>query len=65
VSVGRLGNVKNIYEETAERAHGLARRIDVAAGAGGVPERVGMPTIATLERMERDLGKPAVSAAAG
>jgi len=25
---------------------------------------VGMPTIATLEKMERDLGKPVVSAAA-
>src|SRR5262249_5401867 len=29
VSVGRLENVTNIYEETAERAYGLARRVDV------------------------------------
>src|SRR5438552_3562193 len=42
VSVGRLENVKNIYEETAERAYGLARRPDVplqasaeASGARG------------------------------
>jgi maleate isomerase len=64
VSVGRLENVKNIYEETAERAHGLARRIDVPQAQAVFLSGVGMPTLATLERMERDLGKPAVSAAA-
>ena len=63
-SVGRLENVKNIYEETAERAYGLARRIDVPQAQAVFLSGVGMPTIATLERMERDLGKPAVSAAA-
>ena len=64
VSVGRLENVKNIYEETAERAHGLARKIDVPQAQAVFLSGLGMPTIATLERMERDLGKPAVSAAA-
>jgi maleate cis-trans isomerase len=64
VSVGRLENVKNIYEETAERAHGLARRIDVPQAQAVFLSGVGMPTIATLEKMERDLGKPVVSAAA-
>src|SRR5207237_5800023 len=64
VSVGRLENVKNIYEETAERAHGLARRVDVPQAQAVFLSGVGVPTIATLERMERDLGKPAVSAAA-
>jgi len=64
VSVGRLENVKNIYEETAERAHGLARRIDVPQAQAVFLSGVGMPTIASLARMERDLGKPAVSAAA-
>src|SRR5258706_11915963 len=64
VSVGRLENVKNIYEETAERAHGLARRIEVPHAPALFLSGVGMPTIATLERMERDLGKPVVSAAA-
>src|SRR3977135_1980420 len=63
VSVGRLENVKNIYEETAERARGLARRIDVPQAQAVFLSGVGMPTIATLERMERDLGKPVVSAA--
>ncbi len=64
VSVGRLENVKNIYDETAERAHGLARRIDVPQAQAVFLSGVGMPTIASLARMERDLGKPAVSAAA-
>jgi maleate isomerase len=64
VSVGRLENVNNIYDETAERAHGLARRVDVPQAQAVFLSGVGMPTIATLERMERDLGKPVVSAAA-
>src|SRR2546427_3581390 len=59
VSVGRLQNVKNIYEETAERAHGLARRIDVPQAQAVFLSGVGMPTIASLARMERDLGQPA------
>src|SRR5438309_28415 len=53
-----------LYEETAERAHGLARRIDVPQAQAVFLSGVGMPTIASLARMERDLGKPAVSAAA-
>src|SRR2546421_433765 len=45
VSVGRLENVKNIYEETAERAHGLARRIDVPqAQAVFLPAEKSSPT---------------------
>jgi maleate cis-trans isomerase len=64
VSVGRLENVKNIYEETAERAYGLARKVDVPQAQAVFLSGVGMPTIATLERMERDLRKPVVSAAA-
>src|SRR5207249_8747518 len=64
LSVGRLENVKNIYDETAERAHALARRVDVPQAQAVFLSGVGMPTIATLERMERELGKPVVSAAA-
>jgi maleate isomerase len=63
-SVGRLENVKNIYEETAERAYALARRIDVPQAQAVFLSGVGMPTLATLDKMERDLGKPVVSAAA-
>src|SRR5207244_7455906 len=64
VSVGRLDNVKNIYEETAERAYGLARKVDVPQAQAVFLSGVGMPTLAALEHMERDLGKPCVSAAA-
>ena len=64
VSVGRLENVKNIYEETAERAYGLARKVDVPQAQAVFLSGVGMPTLAALEHMERDLGKPCVSAAA-
>jgi maleate cis-trans isomerase len=63
-SVARLDNVKNIYDETAERAYGLARKVDVPQAQAVFLSGVGMPTLATLEQMERDLGKPVVSAAA-
>ena len=64
VSVGRLDHVKNIYDETAERAYGLARKIDVPQAQAVFLSGVGMPTLATLQQMEDDLGKPVVSAAA-
>jgi maleate cis-trans isomerase len=64
VSAGRLDNVKNIYDETAERAYGLARKIDVPQAQAVFLSGVGMPTLATLQQMEDDLGKPVVSAAA-
>ena len=64
VSEGRLEGVVNIYDETAARAHELARRIDVPAAQAVFLSGLGMPTVATLEAMERDLGKPVISAAA-
>ena len=64
VSHGNLENVKNIYDETAARAHELARRIDVPEAQAVYLSGLGMPTIAELDAMERDLGKPVVSAAA-
>jgi len=63
VNHARLDNVKNIYEETAERAWELARKVDVPKAEAVFLSGVGMPTIATLARMEKDLGKPAVSSA--
>jgi maleate isomerase len=63
-SVARLDNVKNIYEETAERAYSLARKVDVPQAQAVFLSGVGMPTLATLEKMERDLRKPVISAAA-
>ena len=64
VSEGRLEGVTNIYDETAARARELARRVDAPAAQAVFLSGLGMPTVATLEAMERDLGKPVVSAAA-
>ncbi len=64
VGVGRLENVKNIYEETSARARELARNVDVPQAQAVFLSGVGMPTIAALEAIESDLGKPCVSAAA-
>ncbi len=64
VSEGRLEGVANIYDETAARARELARRVDVPAAQAVFLSGLGLPTVATLAAMERDLGKPVVSAAA-
>ncbi len=64
VSEGRLEGVTNIYDETAARARELARRVDVPAAQAVFLSGLGMPTVATLAAMERDLGKPVVSAPA-
>jgi maleate isomerase len=63
VSHGRLDNVRNIYEETPERAYRLARAIDKDDVEAVFLSGSGMPTISILETLERDLGKPAISAA--
>ena len=63
VSEGRLEGVTNIYDETAARARELAQAVDVPTAQAVFLSGLGMPTIATLEAMERDLGKPVVSAA--
>jgi len=62
-SFGNLDDVKNIYEETPERAYALARRVDVRDAEGLFISGVGMPSIDVLERLERELGKPVISAA--
>lgn len=61
---GRLENVRNIYDETPERAAGLARRVDSADADAVFLSGVGMPTIAVLESLEQELGKPVISSAA-
>jgi maleate isomerase len=63
VAWGSLDNVKNIYEETPERACALARRVDVPEAQAVFMSGVGMPTIGVLGKLERDLGKPAISSA--
>jgi maleate cis-trans isomerase len=63
VSLGSLDNVKNIYEETPERAYALARRVDAPDAEAVFLSGLGMPSIDVLERLERELGKPVFSAA--
>jgi maleate isomerase len=63
VSHGRLENVSNIYDETPERAYQLGRSIDRDDVEAIFLSGSGMPTISILETLERDLGKPAISAA--
>lgn len=60
-SWGHLDDVSNIYDETPERAYALACRIDVPSAQAVFLSGVGMPTIDVLARLERDLGKPAIS----
>lgn len=64
VSHGQLAGVKNIYEETAQRARELARSVDAPAAQAVFLSGLGMPTVAALAAMEQDLGKPVVSGAA-
>ena len=63
VSHGRLDNVSNIYDETPERAYRLGRAIDKDDVEAVFLSGTGMPTIPILDTLERDLGKPAISAA--
>ena len=61
VSCGNLENVVNIYDETPERAYDLGRKVDVPGAQAVFLSGVGMPTVAMLDRLERDIGKPALS----
>jgi maleate isomerase len=63
VSFGQLDNVKNIYDETPERAYALARRVDVPEAQAVFISGVGMPSIDVLEKLDRELGKPVLSSA--
>ena len=64
VSIGRLAGVQNIYDETPQRAYGLARQVDAPEAQAVFLSGVGMPTIETLAMIEQDLGKPVISSAA-
>jgi maleate cis-trans isomerase len=63
VGYGRLDNVRNIYEETAERAYRLARHVDTAAAEAIFISDTGLPTLSVLDILEQDLGKPVLSSA--
>jgi maleate isomerase len=62
-SYGRLRNVTNIYDETPDRAYALARQVDTGDADAVFLSGVGMPTIAVLDALESDLGKPVISSA--
>ena len=57
----RLENVTDIYAENEERAYLLARRADAPEADAVLLSGTGLPTVAVLETLERDLGKPVVS----
>jgi maleate isomerase len=63
VSSGSLPNVRNIYEETSERAYAIGRQVDRADAVVIFLSGVGMPTLEALKPLEEDTGKPVISAA--
>jgi maleate cis-trans isomerase len=63
VNFANLQGVTNIYDETAERAYGLARLVDRAEAEAVFLSGTGMPTLPVLELLEQDLGKPVLSSA--
>ncbi|MGE3539985.1 MAG: aspartate/glutamate racemase family protein [Candidatus Tectimicrobiota bacterium] len=64
VGFGRLDNVRNIYEETPERAYALARQVDTPQAEAVFLSGTGLPTLPVLQLLEADLGKPVFSSAA-
>ena len=62
VGVARLEGVRNIYEETAERAYAVGRQADRPDADAVFLSGTGMPTLAMLQFLEDDLGKPVISA---
>ena len=61
VGYRRLEGVSNIYDESEGRAYQLAREADVADAEAVLVSGTGLPTVGMLDRLERDLGKPAIS----
>ena len=57
----RLENVTDIYAENEERAYQLAREADAPEADAVLLSGTGLPTVAVLETLERDLGKPVLS----
>jgi maleate isomerase len=63
VNFANLKGVTNIYNETAERAYSLARAVDREDAEAVFLSGTGMPTLAVLQTLEMDLGKPVISSA--
>jgi maleate cis-trans isomerase len=61
VGYHRLTDVADIYAESEERAHLLGRRADAPDAEAVLLSGTGLPTVAVLETLERDLGKPVIS----
>ena len=57
----RLDGVRNIYEETEERAYTLGRSTDVAGADAVLISGTGLPTAGIVGRLERELDKPVVT----
>jgi maleate isomerase len=63
VAVARLEGVRSIYDETAERAYAVGKQADRPDAEAVFLSGTGMPTLAMLQVLEDDLGKPVISAA--
>lgn len=63
VKFDNLKGVENIYDTTAEHAYALARSVDAEDAEAVFLSGTGMPTVAVLEPLEQDLGKPVFSSA--
>ena len=63
VSMARLEGVRNIYEETPARAYAIGRQADRPEAEAVFLSGTGMPTLAIIQALEDDLGKPVISAA--
>jgi maleate cis-trans isomerase len=63
VNFANLQGVDNIYETTAEDGYRLARSVDMGNAEAVFLSGTGMPTVAVLEALEKDLGKPVISSA--
>lgn len=64
VHFGNLAGVKNIYDETPERAGQLMKQVDSSKADAIFISGVGMPTIDAIDNAERNLGKPIISSIA-
>ena len=63
VGMARLEGVRDIYEETPDRAYAVGRQADRAEAEAVFLSGTGMPTLPILQALEDDLGKPVISAA--
>ncbi|HYB71553.1 MAG TPA: hypothetical protein VEH80_12815 [Candidatus Bathyarchaeia archaeon] len=61
VGYHRATDVTDIYAESEERAYRLARQADAREAEAVLLSGTGLPTVAMLERLEGDLGKPVIS----